>query len=257
MNGMVLHESEGRSRRRGRLLLVVLTGSAAVLGALAVLVATGLVWPGRLFAAGYEVRGVDVSSYQGDIDWTVLSGEGIDFAYVKATEGSSYVDTRFAANWEGAGESGLLLGAYHFMSFESTGEAQAVHVIDTVPDDGTLPVAVDVEFYGQFFDDPPSRELVDGILGPLLDELEEHYGTPPVIYATPEAYGLYISGAYEENPIWIRSVVMPPALDDGRAWTIWQYSNRDRLDGYEGDEAFIDMNAFGGTREQLGALVSP
>jgi len=222
---------------------------------LAGLIWSGVIWPGRIFAAGHDVRGVDVSSYQGDIDWPVLADQDIDFAYIKATEGSSSIDSRFEANWAGASQTDLLIGAYHFMSFETPGATQAQHVIDTVPKGGGLPIAVDVEFYGGFFQNPPTRDEVDAILGPLLERLEQHYGSAPVIYATPEAYGRYISGAYADSPIWIRSVVLPPALDDGRDWTIWQYSHRDRLAGYDGDEEYIDMNAFAGSLDDLRGLV--
>lgn len=67
-----------------------------------VLVGTGVVWPGRVFASGHPVRGVDVSSYQGEIDWSVLAAQDLTFAWIKATEGSSSTDPRFATNWERA-----------------------------------------------------------------------------------------------------------------------------------------------------------
>jgi lysozyme len=54
--------------------------------------------------------------------------------------------------------------------------------------------------------------------------------------------------------VWIRSIAVPPSLSDGRDWTFWQYSNRDRLDGYDGMEPYIDMNAFAGTREELESM---
>lgn len=245
--------SPPRAARRRRALGL---GAAAVvvLGALALLVGSGVVWPGRIFALGHPVRGVDVSSYQGRIDWPVLAGDDLDFAYIKATEGSSHVDRRFAANWEGARASGVLFGAYHFLSFESSGEDQARHIIETVPADGTLPLAVDVEYYGEHFADPPPREEVAAILDPLIRELTEHYGTPPVIYATPAAYERYIAGAYPDCPIWIRSVLVPPSLADGREWTFWQYSHRDRRAGYDGAEPCIDMNVFRGSRAELADL---
>lgn len=224
-----------------------------VLGALAF---GGVIWPGRVFATGHDVRGVDVSSYQGEIDWDVLAAQDIDFAYIKSTEGSSDVDEFFAANWAGAMSSDLLVGAYHFMSFDSPGETQADNIIANVPADGTLPITIDVEYYGAYFDAPPSRDQVTSILVPLLDRLEAHYGVTPVLYATAPAYSRYLTDAYAENPIWIRSVVLPPSLDDGRDWTIWQYSHRDRLDGYTGAEYFIDMNVSALTRDELAALAA-
>jgi lysozyme len=243
--------------RRGRAAVASSVVILVALAGLAVLVFEGVIWPGRLLAAPYEVRGVDVSSYQGEIDWPVLADEDIEFAYIKATEGSSSVDERFDRNWRAASETSLLVGAYHFLSFESSGAAQAAHVIEMVPDEGTLPIAVDVEYYGRFFDDPPTPQEVDAILAPLLAALEAHYGVPPVLYATPAAYERYIAGSYERNPIWIRSVVTPPRLEGDRAWTIWQYSHRDRLRGYDGEERFIDMNAFPGTRDELAELARP
>ncbi|WP_245958696.1 GH25 family lysozyme [Microbacterium bovistercoris] len=201
------------------------------------------------------MRGIDISAWQGEVDWDVLASQDIDFAYIKATEGSSAIDSRFAANWAGAGRTDLLFGAYHFVSFESSGEAQAAHIIETVPVGGTLPIALDLEYYGEFFAHPPTRAEVDAILGPLIQRLEEHYGAPPVIYATSQSYDRYLSGAYPENPIWSRSLVLPPGLNDGRNWTIWQYSDHDRLDGYRGEEQYIDMNVAGGTRDAMAELV--
>jgi lysozyme len=226
-----------------------------ILGTCAALIVSGVLWPNRLFASNHATRGVDVSVYQGTIDWDVLSTEDIDFAIIKATEGSGSQDSRFDRNWADASATDLVIGAYHFMSFESAGETQAKNVIATVPNSaGVLPVTVDLEFYGDFFDNPPTRSHVRGILDPLLADLEAHYGAPPIIYATPEAYDRYLSNAYQENPIWIRSVAFPPRLSDGRDWTLWQYSHRDRLRGYDGDEHFIDMNVFDGTLDELRAF---
>jgi lysozyme len=245
-----------RTRTPVRRRLVVAVGATLLaLAICAALIASGVAWPNRLFVGGYSTRGVDVSSYQGSIDWPVLASEEIDFAIIKATEGSGTRDSRFDENWSAAGETGLLVGAYHFMSFDSAGATQAQNVIDTVPDvPGSLPVTVDVEFYGDYFEQPPTRTRVRGILDPLLAGLENHYGSPPIIYATPEAYDRYIRDAYPDNPIWIRSVVAPPRMSDGRDWTFWQYSHRDRLRGYDGEETFIDMNVFAGTLDELRAL---
>ena len=98
----------------------------------------------------YPVRGVDVSAHQGEIDWSVLAGQDVQFAYIKATEGSGFTDRMFADNWEGARRSGLRVGAYHFFSFDSGGDTQADRFIGTVPKEkDSLPPAVDVEFYGE------------------------------------------------------------------------------------------------------------
>ena len=219
------------------------------------LVERGVIWPNRLLAAQYEVRGVDVSSYQGTIDWPVLAGQDVDFAYVKATEGSGFVDDTFGTNLQGARDAGLLVGAYHFFSFESPGRAQAENIIATVPADaGLLPVAIDVEHYGEFYRDPPDPAAIRAELRVLVATLREHYGVEPVIYATQAAYSRYVAGEFAGAPLWIRAVYLPPRVSDGREWTFWQYSHRDRLDGYDGEESFIDVNVFRGDLADLRGL---
>jgi|GEM_PF-6573910 len=93
------------------LLVTALAASVLVRGVLAVLVFHGIIWPGRIFASNYQVRGVDISSYQGDVDWRILSSNDIDFAYIKATEGSKSIDPYFADNWSESLQTNLLVGA--------------------------------------------------------------------------------------------------------------------------------------------------
>ena len=200
----------------------------------------------------YEVHGVDLSHYQGEIDWQVLSEEGIEFAFLKATEGSSYVDSTFAENLAGALQTDLRVGAYHYFSFSSAGATQAENFIETVPMDANLlPPVVDLEFYGSYLNDPPDRETVQRELNDLLFALEEAYGKKPILYVTEESYNAYIAGAHADYDIWFRNVITRPKLSDGRAWTFWQYSNRGRLKGYNGEEKYIDLNVFSGTREEF------
>ena len=88
-------------------------------------------------------------------------------------------------------------------------------------------------------------------LDAMLAALESHYGLKPILYATEESYECYLAGAYEEYDIWIRNVIAKPRMSDNRAWTFWQYTNRGRLDGYAGEEQFIDINVFRGTDEEF------
>lgn len=211
------------------------------------LVYNGVIILNGLSADKYAVRGVDVSAYQGEIDWQTLSEQNISFAFIKATEGSSFVDKRFDYNFAQAQGTDLAVGAYHFFSYDSEGRAQAEHFINTVDAfEGMLPPVIDLEFYGDKEKSPPKREYVDLQLKTMLSMLEEHYGQKPIIYATEKSYELYLSGDYAEYDIWIRNVITKPKLSDGRRWTLWQYTNRERLDGYDGDERYIDVNVFNG-----------
>lgn len=248
------------AQRAGRRRWLRWTAAAAgalvlVLGVLALLVWNGVIWPNRYLADGYDVRGVDVSNYQGEIDWPVLAAQDLDFAFIKATEGSSHVDQRFEANWAGAtGETDLLVGAYHFLSFESPGDTQAANMIENVPAmPGTLPPVVDAEYYAGFAADPPSVPELRAILDPLLADLEEHYGAAPILYTTQEFRERFLGDDYDRYPLWIRAVALTPDVPR-HEWEFWQYSDRDVLDGYSGEETHIDMNVFDGSLEDLQAM---
>ena len=234
----------------GRLLLLVLA-----LAFLAVALFHFLRWRGYILLPQeaaprqWEVFGVDVSVYQGEVDWAVLAGQGVDFAFIKATEGSSLQDVRFAENWANAQAAGVRVGAYHFFSYDSPGETQADNFIDAVPvTPGALPPVVDIEFYGDNLEHPPEKEHVHSILDPLLARLEEHYVVKPILYVTYRSYDLYLREGYEDYPLWCSSPMVAPF---GRDWSFWQYSHSALLDGYYGTERRIDLNVFRGSEEEF------
>ena len=205
----------------------------------------------------YEVQGIDVSHYQGAIDWTQIQDQGIDFAFIKATEGSSYVDECFYENWRAAGQTELMIGAYHFFSFDSDARIQAALFIDTVGDlSNKITPVIDVEFYGDKWNDPPEKGDVTEQLETMLLILEEYYHAKPVIYTTYSVYYQYIKGGFKEYPLWIRNVYFPPDWHMKGEWTFWQYTDTAVMDGYAGEEKYIDRNVFCGTaEEQKGLLV--
>ncbi len=209
-----------------------------------------------IFAKGYEVQGVDVSHYQGAIDWEVLSQQNLDFAIIKATEGSTHVDERFLDNWQAAEQTHLALGAYHFFSFDSEGDKQAASYIDTVGNlNGKLAPVIDVEYYGNKRNNPPDRAEVVENLSAMLDALEQHYEIKPIIYTTYTVYNDYIKGEFEDYPLWVRSVYCPPTVLFGDKWCFWQYMDTAMLDGYAGDQKYIDVNVFRGTKQELEKLM--
>ncbi len=218
----------------------------------AVLIYNGTILLNNPSREDFPVHGVDVSTYQGEIDWEVLSSHDIAFAFIKATEGSSLVDPNFSFNFAEAQKCDIAIGAYHFFSYDSPAEMQAQNFINVVePFDGMLPPVIDLEFYGDYEKKTPSREYVDEQLGIMLDTLEAYYNLKPIIYATEKSYELYLSGNYSEYDIWIRDVYFDPELSDGREWTFWQYTNREKLNGYSGREKYIDVNVFNGSKEDF------
>ena len=231
--------------------------AAAVLAA-GTLILRGDIKINPMLAQNYEVHGVDVSHYQGTIDWATLSQQNLDFAMIKATEGSTHIDDRFVENWQAAEQTHLYLGAYHFFSFDSEGDKQAASYIETVGNlDGKLAPVVDVEYYGNKRSNPPARAEVVQNLGALLDALVLHDPVTPVIYTTFTVYNEYIRGEFEDYPLWVRSIYCPPAVLFGNKWSFWQYMDTAMLDGYTGDEKYIDLNVFRGTVEELEELVIP
>ncbi len=206
----------------------------------------------QYFVSGYALHGVDVSHYQGEIDWKALESQGIDFAFIKATEGSSYLDETFAENWAAVEDTGLYAGAYHFFSFDSDGRTQADWYIQTVGNlNGRLAPVVDVEYYGDKEINPPEKTSVIRELQEFLDILEEQYHIKPIIYTTYKMYRRYIEGEFEEYPLWIRNVYYSPNLDMEGKWQFWQYTDRAVLAGYAGTEKYIDLNVFDGNKDDL------
>ena len=210
----------------------------------------GFIIPNARGANEYPIKGVDVSAYQGEIAWDQLEKQDMRFAFIKATEGSKHVDRYFEMNWHGAKDTKLRIGAYHFFSFDSDGKTQGEHFINTVPaDKDSLPPVIDVEFYGYKEEYPPDAKEVKKELSTMVRMLEDHYGKRVIIYTTSKAYNLYIKNHFEDCDIWIRDVYGKPSLPDERKWTFWQYTDRERLDGYDGEEKFIDVNVFNGDEE--------
>ncbi len=188
--------------------------------------------------------GVDVSSYQEDIDMGVLKEQDIRFVYIKATEGSGSQDPRFAENWKNAEKAGLLSGAYHFFSFDSAGRTQAENFIRTAGPDmkGRLLPAVDVEYYGDKEQNPPEKEDVVRELKVYLETLEKEYGVKPLIYTGADIYEKYLKGEFDGYKKWMSSLFTPLRWNYKDEWVIWQYLNRGELEGYSGGERYIDLN---------------
>ncbi len=199
----------------------------------------------------YPIVGVDVSHYQGDIDWETLSAQNIDFAFIKATEGSSLIDPCFMKNWSAAAKTKIRIGAYHFFSFESSGEQQAALFSDTVESvDEMLPPVIDVEYYGRFKTKADvNLPEIKNKLRLIVDILTEEYGVKPILYCDEKTYADIIKDDFSDCDLWYRSVYT--SVPSGIEWTFWQYSSRHVLKGYSGKELYIDMNVFAGTKEDF------
>lgn len=255
--GRVPEKKEHSKRRKRVIVCVIFATLLLLLCVAAVLLVLKKININQYLVAGYPVWGVDVSHYQGEIDWQQFKEQGVEFAFIKATEGSSFVDEKYEENRKNARAEGLYIGAYHFFSFDSPPTSQAELFIATAGDlSGALPPVVDIEYYGDKRENPPKEDQVVSGLQELLDALEKEYGVKPVIYTTYAVYNKYIRNGFQEYPLWIRNVYYPPA-DIGREWTFWQYSDTGKLRGTAGEEEYVDLNVFRKGREELERLLIP
>ena len=235
--------------KRGILIFILLF---IILSILALFILNKKIRPNLLIADSYDVCGIDVSHYQGTIDWEKIEQLDIDFAYIKATEGSSFVDENFSDNWEHAMKTSMFIGAYHFFSFESDGRTQAEHYIQTVGDlEGKLVPVVDVEYYGNKKKQELDKNKIKQELSILLCTLEGNYGKKPVIYTTYPAYHDFIRGSFDEYDLWIRNVYYSPNIDMKGKWIYWQYTDRAEFHAYEGNEKYIDLNVYASSMEDF------
>lgn len=230
-------------KKRGIQILAAAAAAASLLAVLFLLVKTKKLQINRWIVSDTDVIGVDISEYQADVDMQKLASQGISFVYMKATEGSSFEDSRFVQNWENAAACGMPAGAYHFFSFDSPGRMQAENFINRIGDlDGRLIPAVDVEFYADKRENQPDPAEVTAQLRDFLNALEAAYHVKPMIYCPREIYEKYIMGYFDEYPRWIRSVYYPASFEAGVSWVIWQYCDTGELEGYEGGEQYIDLD---------------
>lgn len=211
----------------------------------------GILWIHDPIKRKYPVSGIDVSHYQGDIDWKEVEEKmDITFAFIKATEGSSHVDEKFSKNWKEASKTNIYIGAYHFFSFDSSGKEQAEHFIKTVkPLEDMLPPVVDVEYYGEKEKNPPKVTELRENLDDFLIKIEEQYGCKPIIYSTISVYEKYLNEYYNAYPIWIRNTYFRPFLLKNRQWTFWQYSDKGEWPYGTEEEHYVDKNVFAGSKE--------
>ena len=205
---------------------------------------------GRASPRALAVHGVDVSRWQGDIDWPKLRTQGANFAYIKATDGGDHLDPMFRKNWRGAHEAGLRRGAYHFFYWCRTAGEQADWFIRNVPrEPNALPPVIDVEYNGESSCKRRlSPEKIREKMQVFMDKLERHYGQRPIIYTAPDFYRDNLQGAFLDYPFWLRAVAEHPSkVYPGRKWIFWQYSGSGLSHGVEGK---IDLNVFHGSEDQ-------
>lgn len=185
------------------------------------------------------LMGIDVSYWNGSINWADVAAQNIDFGYVKATQGIDYKDQLFDEHWLSLGKNSIKRGAYHFYVPEDDPELQARFFINTVgsTDNKMLPPMIDLEDVSM--DNISKSEFQENVLR-WLDLVEQHFHVAPIIYTYT-----YYAEQYLNNPkfarykLWIaqysdeKHPVLPP-IWHSEGWHMWQYNSNDHLSGVNG-----------------------
>jgi lysozyme len=201
----------------------------------------------------FPVWGLDVSHHQGEIDWRAVARAGIEFAFIKASEGRDHRDREFARNWSGAREAGVARGAYHFFTFCTDGRAQAENFLDALAGSiGELPPVVDVEFSGNC-KQWESIERIRGELRAFLEHVEQAVPRSPILYFPRDAYARILYGHFDDRPAWPRNVWTRPSDGADSRWLFWQFADNGRISGVS---TLVDLNVFRGTRAEFEALIA-
>lgn len=193
----------------------------------------------------YSVHGIDVSSYQGKINWKKVKAMKEDdvhvtFAFIKATEGVSSVDPYFQRNWREAPKVGIVCGAYHYFIPKKSGLWQARFFLQTVKfEQGDLPPVVDVE---QLSGVSPAKMRME--LSDFLMHVEEKTKVKPIIYSGLVFYKDYLKGHFDAYPLWIAHYYKKDLKAGADTkWFFWQHSDKARITGIN---HVVDFNAFKG-----------
>ena len=214
----------------------------------------GLKGYGVCMPAGYRVHGIDISHYQGEINWKMLARtrQGqfpVHFVFMKATEGGDYPDDKFVANFDSARVHGFVRGAYHFYNPKTDANKQADFFISSVKlEPGDLPPVLDIEKKGK------DIKKLQADLKVWLRRVEAHYGVKPIIYASYKFKTHYLNDSvFNTYPYWIAHYYVDSVRYEGD-WKFWQHTDVGTLPGIEEK---VDLNVFNGGKSELDALRIP
>jgi lysozyme len=188
-----------------------------------------------------SIKGIDVSHYQGNIDWEKINTSEIKFVLIKSTEGETVKDKYFKRNWTESRKKNLFVGAYHRFTLTSNGKNQARNFISMVPKSvNSIPPAIDIESINKSKIKDKSNIIKE--LKILENELYLYYGKKPIFYLNEYNYYDYIKNNFNNN-VWIydHDSTRPTILLYQKG--IWQYTTNGKCHGINGS---VDMNYFNG-----------
>ena len=208
------------------------------------------------YPKGYNIHGIDISRYQGNINWNRLHNALIDtypvrFIFIKSTEGDSYMDPNFRSNFFEAKENGFLRGVYHYWSNNVQPRRQAyffLAMVKLLP--GDFPPILDVENKPK---DMTIQDFQQNILT-WLHIVEDRYHVKPILYTYYKFKQQYLSDQrFDDYPYWIAHYYVSQMEYKGE-WKIWQHTDAGRLPGIKG---YVDLDIYNGSYYDMQQMLIP
>lgn len=193
-----------------------------------------------------KLWGLDLSHYQEVHDWDKVKEQKPDFIFLKATEGVTIRDEKYAEYYNSIRKIEIPVGSYHFFSYRSTGKDQAKNFITTVKyKRGDLPLVLDAEFSRKM----PAAKIVVKELLAFLKAMNTKYGSYPIIYCNYKYYLTYLKDHLPAKcKLWIVDYQGKPDCE----WTFWQTTDKFNVGGIKGK---VDFNLYSGTPEDFKKLL--
>jgi lysozyme len=202
---------------------------------------------------GGTTIGIDVSEFQKNIDWQQVHKSGVQFAFIRATEGTTIQDHDFIKNWQDAEKAGVLVGPYHLFTTTSPVPKQINNFVNTLKqvDTGNLPPVLDVEDASQFAKYPIPQRVA--MIQEWLDGVQKAVGVQPMLYMSSNFSAAVLGNApqFDKYRLWVAddtTAAQPIVPKPWTHWDFWQHSDTGKVPGIAGD---VDLDYFDGPATKL------
>jgi GH25 family lysozyme M1 (1,4-beta-N-acetylmuramidase) len=213
-----------------------------------------LIIESRVCATGQTTLGIDVSYYDGTINWSSVLNAGYKFAFIRVSDGTGFHDPKFTTNWANAKAAGVVRGVYQFFRPAESVTAQADLLINAIGSytAGDLPPVIDVEVSGGL-----SASGVASAVSTWVNRVKNALGVTPIVYTGPSFWRDSVGSpsSFASNPLWIAhyTSLCPDVPGPWSQWTFWQNTDTGHVSGISGD---VDLDKFNGSYADLLAFTN-
>jgi len=239
---------KNHSGKNKQLFRVLIVGAMLLIG-------FGALLPSSVRAGSSEIKGIDVSHWQGDINWNSVASAGYKFAFCKATQGVGYTDPKFTTNMNNGKSAGLLIGAYHFATPFTNGVNDAcdeadyfIQVAGNYLKSGWLRPVLDLEQKPS----DVSWSTLSTWADTWMTRVKSKTSVEPILYVN-SYYANNLDSSLTKYHLWIAHYgVSSPNTGKWSSWDFWQYSSEGSVPGISGN---VDLDVFNGDLNRLNSFV--